>query len=564
MAGETVNITAVVENIGGSEGTYAVMLTMDGVTVEAKEVAITPGGSKVVTFSLAEEIPGTYEIAIGGLTSTLTVEEKLVAKEFELKYDDGTTDWSQAIGGPGRGHIVQFSPPYTPFTITTVKIFGKLYGTGYENLTFDVQIWDSEQEEIHSASYPHTEFSLQPAWVEIDIPDVTVSGDFYIHVFTNSLKEDGISIHSDSSVVNEHSEVTLYWEIVDWYLSSPKEEVNWMIRANGTAMLPATTVPEPTPEEVELKYDAGEIKLSTAQGPGWGYSVHFSPPATPFTISQIKVLVRLYGTEYADRVASLEIWDENFDVLYSREMPATEFSPEGDWVTVETNITIDGDFRVVFFTNSGGQEGGISIGYDLSGNKASEVVRDDGTIADWPPQMEAAKPKDKTNWMIRVVGTSADETTTATSSEFQETISSLDSPQKLSQWMIENIKGESYYEREKESGTRYTPTPQETFEARSGNCRVFAVFACYILQYHGYEAEILGIKVESDERMNHVVCVYRSDGSLYVMNNGRMEGPYQNYEDIAFAHHEGWSSYEIHYSWESYQQLKRPDEIVHR
>ena len=226
VVGEKVSITAVVENIGGSEGTYAAMLTMDGVLVEAKEVVITPGSSEVVAFSLVKDALGTYEVGVGELSSSLIV----IGKEVELKYDDGTTDWSQAIGGPGRGHIVQFSPPSTPFTITKVKIFGKLYGTGYENLTFDVQIWDSEQKEIHSASYPHTEFSLEPTWVEIDIPDVTVSGDFYIHVFTNSPKEGGISIHSDSSVVNEHSEVTHNWEIVDWYLSSPKEEANWMIR----------------------------------------------------------------------------------------------------------------------------------------------------------------------------------------------------------------------------------------------------------------------------------------------------------------------------------------------
>jgi len=246
-------MTAVVENIGGIEGTYAAMLTIDGVLVEAQEVAIAPGSSKIITFSLVEEIPGTYEIAIGDLTSTLTIEEKLVAKEFELKYDDGTTDWSQAIGGLGRGHIVQFSPSSTPFTITKVKILGNLYGTGYENLTFDVQIWDSEQKEIHSASYPHTEFSLQPTWVEIDIPDVTVSSDFYIHVFTNSPKEGGISIHSDSSVVNEHSEVTQNWEIVDWYLSSPKEEANWMIRVVGTSTTAVETA------EIVITFDPNPV-----------------------------------------------------------------------------------------------------------------------------------------------------------------------------------------------------------------------------------------------------------------------------------------------------------------
>lgn len=175
--------------------------------------------------------------------------------------------------------------------------------------------------------------------------------------------------------------------------------------------------------------------------------------------------------------------------------------------------------------------------------------------------------------MVRVVGMPTDEVVSVPSlsfqevegtEEFRETVSSLDNPEKLSQWMIDNIKGESYYEREKEGGARYTPSPDETFETRSGNCRVFATFACYILQYHSYEAEILSIKVESDESMNHVVCVYRSDGSLYVINNGRIEGPYQNYEDIAFAHHEGWSSYEIHYSWDKYQKMGPPDRVVDR
>jgi len=81
VAGETVSITAMVENTGGSEGTYAVMLTVDGVTVETKEVAITPGSSKVVTFSLVKDKVGTYTVAVGDLSSSLTVRPKLVAPE---------------------------------------------------------------------------------------------------------------------------------------------------------------------------------------------------------------------------------------------------------------------------------------------------------------------------------------------------------------------------------------------------------------------------------------------------------------------------------------------------
>lgn len=88
VIGETVNINAVVENIGGSEGTYAVILTVDGVPIDAKEVSITAGSSKVTTFLLVEDTPGTYEIGVGGLKSTLIVKEKSDA--IEITFDRNT------------------------------------------------------------------------------------------------------------------------------------------------------------------------------------------------------------------------------------------------------------------------------------------------------------------------------------------------------------------------------------------------------------------------------------------------------------------------------------------
>lgn len=84
VAGETVSVTAVVKNTGGSEGTYVVMLTLDGVTIETKEVAITPGSSKTVTFSMVKDAPGTYEIGVGELSSTFTVKERLSDPKDDL------------------------------------------------------------------------------------------------------------------------------------------------------------------------------------------------------------------------------------------------------------------------------------------------------------------------------------------------------------------------------------------------------------------------------------------------------------------------------------------------
>lgn len=343
-----------------------------------------------------------------------------------------------------------------------------------------------------------------------------------------------------------------------------------------TASTPAPTpmptpTPAPIPEEIELKYDDGTSDGSCSCGARYGYLVHFSPPTTPFAISKVKTLTSLKGSGYESQTVWYEIRDQNLGTLYYLPKPVMSFNHEPTWVTVEMpDITVNGDFYVFFYPCST-REGGVYLHYDSSQVNSHSEMAELGVLADWGwwEQM----PKEKTNWMIRVVGAPADKVVSVPSmpfqviegtAEFQEIVSSLDKPEKLSQWMIDNIEWESTYEREKETGVRYTSPPDETFKIRRGNCRAFAVFACYILQYHGYEAETLSIKVESNERYNHAVCVYHYDGLLYAINNGRIEGPYQTYEDIASNHHEDWSRYEIHYSWDKFQKLGPPDEVSHK
>ncbi|MFC1847401.1 hypothetical protein ACFLW5_01120 [Chloroflexota bacterium] len=152
----------------------------------------------------------------------------------ELKHEDGNVDSSYAIGTtPGTGYLVHFSPPSTPFTIDKIKIFGRIYGIGYNELTFVIEVWDKDLKEIGSASYPHQPtFVGKPTWAELDIPDVVVNDDFYIHVFTHSPREGGVKICYNSGVPNEHSETTLDGKI-DWHIPLPKETTNWLIRVIG-------------------------------------------------------------------------------------------------------------------------------------------------------------------------------------------------------------------------------------------------------------------------------------------------------------------------------------------
>lgn len=239
-------------------------------------------------------------------------------------------------------------------------------------------------------------------------------------------------------------------------------------------------------------------------------------------------------------------------------------------MTVEIpDIRVNDDFYVVFYPCST-REGGVYLHYDSSQiNNRSETAEPGGRIADWVWKA----PKEKTNWMIRVVGTPADKVGAVLSppfhriegsAEFEETVSLLHNPQKLSRWILDNINHESHYERWKETGVNYIASPDETFNTKVGCCAEFAVFACYVLQYHNYQAEILPINVESDPSKNHAVCVYHSAGSLYIIDVGKIKGPYETHEDIASNHHKGWSEYDIYYSWDKYQKLGPPDKVVHR
>jgi hypothetical protein len=246
MTGETVNITAVVENTGGKEGTYTAVLTVDGATVETKEVTLAAGTSQTISFSLVKDTHGTYQVSIDGLTSSLTVKQKMVAKEVELKYDDGQA--REAIPWFG-GNIVDFSPPATPFTIKAIRIAGGLFAKGLEEKTFDLEIWDQSLKVLYSTTYPYTKFPDGAiAWVEFEVPDIEVAGKFYVHIYTES-PSPGLHIGADDSVVNEHSDVTIRnaegatFRLAQWpyspdYWFGDKSKVNWMIRVAGTYLAP--------------------------------------------------------------------------------------------------------------------------------------------------------------------------------------------------------------------------------------------------------------------------------------------------------------------------------------
>jgi len=257
VAGEKVNITAQVKNTGGTEGTYTAVLSIDGVKVEGKDIAILPGAAETASFILVRDKAGSYQVSVGESTSSFTVKPKLVAKEVELKYDDGSADGN--FSGVRGGYLIEFIPPVAPFTIQKVRLFGTIRGMVMEK-TFEVEIWDNDHKILFEKAYPTTMFPIDFSgpgnkpqvfrWVEIEVPNVEILDKFYVHVWRGDSEVRGVHIGVDENTQNEHCTITTrikgaVKEVDPWqrqYLCDcwhkDKSKANWMIRVAGTMMVP--------------------------------------------------------------------------------------------------------------------------------------------------------------------------------------------------------------------------------------------------------------------------------------------------------------------------------------
>ncbi|WP_256391666.1 CARDB domain-containing protein [Natronoarchaeum rubrum] len=67
--GETVDVTATIENTGGSTGEFTAELAVGGTVLETRTVRLGPGETTTITFTRTFDRPGRYEIAISGASA---------------------------------------------------------------------------------------------------------------------------------------------------------------------------------------------------------------------------------------------------------------------------------------------------------------------------------------------------------------------------------------------------------------------------------------------------------------------------------------------------------------
>ncbi|MDS0295107.1 PQQ-dependent sugar dehydrogenase [Halogeometricum luteum] len=139
--GDEVNASAVVDNVGEADGTTAVNLTVDGETVDARELSLEAGASETVTLSHTFEEPGTHELSLGGgVVGNVTVTNATTANE-SVENDGGssvstaqtTADGSGTGAGESDGGSAETAASTGDATDTAVEAGAESTPTGETN-----------------------------------------------------------------------------------------------------------------------------------------------------------------------------------------------------------------------------------------------------------------------------------------------------------------------------------------------------------------------------------------------------------------------------------------------
>ncbi|MFC2049772.1 CARDB domain-containing protein [Chloroflexota bacterium] len=189
MVGDVVTVAATVTNTGDVSGTYTAALSINGQEADKKDITIGPGASKEASFQLTETTTGSYNLAIGSSTTTLTVYEW---NPYTIQYDDSQGVPVGVYVKGEEGHIVHFTPPAKAFKVQKIKMFGtaKVSNTSeFDDNVITVRIWDKEgNNQLWSQDFPWRLF-FGAYWQEVAVPDIRVDDDFLVEIVTHSEPE---------------------------------------------------------------------------------------------------------------------------------------------------------------------------------------------------------------------------------------------------------------------------------------------------------------------------------------------------------------------------------------
>ncbi len=163
---------------------------------------------KFINFIMAFLAMNKHNILVSALVLLLFTSQFLIKTTYsaplELSYDDGEFDYGWSNFYPYAA-AVKFSPPSSSWKVTAVRLHGICFLRG--SSIFYVQLWDKNLNIKYSAFFYFEKVFKNATldWYFIEIPNVVVSGDFYVVVvpmFTLDGTQLWLSVDSDLPISN--------------------------------------------------------------------------------------------------------------------------------------------------------------------------------------------------------------------------------------------------------------------------------------------------------------------------------------------------------------------------
>ena len=287
LAGQPFTVSMKVTNTGPAAGNYQADLIINGNTLDNRALYLEAGKDGSLAFQANLPIPGQYTVKIGPQSKEIIVAFNRVP--FTIKIDWGNVDGCDPLAGstgePGNmiqmveGNLIKLTAPAGGLDIDNIDVFGYIKssdrdyntdniigGTGTwvygndiaaiesPNPNFSIVIYDARKMKLYSGDFSKDLFNYSPRWVSIPLPNVGVSGDFYIELVThNQPKLTGAGWSSDYDYWHRYVVHTWYYQLCIGYENSLDVQswvsqsgnvvpdryltYNWLMRAGGYQLL---------------------------------------------------------------------------------------------------------------------------------------------------------------------------------------------------------------------------------------------------------------------------------------------------------------------------------------
>lgn len=199
----------------------------------------------------------------------------LCESSVRLAYDDGEAEdciWIDET----RGHAVLFTAPSEDWTISGVSVYGRLVPKAGSKVPevpeiFVIEVLDEDLNLVSKVTdVTYSFFGDELDWASVDIPNVKVSGDFFVCVYEFG----GVYVGADLGPCSGRSFISARNpnRMLEWNLaSSQRNQTDWMIWVLGNSPAPkvefgvsSQVACEDKPVKVDLKAKDPDRNLKSA------------------------------------------------------------------------------------------------------------------------------------------------------------------------------------------------------------------------------------------------------------------------------------------------------------